>query len=147
MVKESLSKLGKEISYASIHWRGGEEDTTIKKEIIEQYLKETYDDIFNGFCNSFGKRIPIILHRIVCKERCQFLGGSDAVESMEYINSIFDELANENNNISVFDVTEAPHYHNDNETHGIFIEDNVHFTPKTNKWVAEKILKEYIKHN
>ena len=62
---------------------------------------------------------------------------------MHYINQVFDELAAENENISIFDVRKCPHYIPDVRGNGIFLEDVVHYTAETNRWVAEEIFNNY----
>ena len=65
------------------------------------------------------------------------------LDSMHYVNKVFDEICEENDNIKIFDVSNAPHYIPDVRGNGIFLEDVIHFTPETNRWVAKQILENY----
>ncbi len=142
LVKKSLSERGVDTESVLIHWRGGENDSTASHEDLEKNLKNIYTKLFNGFYASIGERVPTILHRIVCHDRCMDLDPSgEQLKKMHYINRTFDELAAENGNISVFDVRLAPQYKADIRGNGIFIDDVVHFTPEVNNWVAEQILR------
>jgi hypothetical protein len=65
------------------------------------------------------------------------------LKNMYYINEVFESLSAKRENISIFDIKNAPQYIPDTRGNGIFIEDAVHFTPEVNRWVAECILKKY----
>lgn len=62
---------------------------------------------------------------------------------MDMINQVFDALAAEDPQISVFDPRNAPHYIAEERQHGILMQDAVHFNAITNQWVAECILHAY----
>ncbi len=144
LVEESLTKVGKTDMDIKIHWRGGENDTTASEELLKSTLKDTYNTIFGGVYQSLGERADTVIHRLVCRDRCMDLDPTGAkAERMDYVNTVFEDLALENANISLFDVRNAPHYIPNMRGNGIFIEDVVHYTPETNKWVAEEILKNY----
>jgi len=139
LVKKSL---GEEAEIIGIHWRGGEEDTTVSKTVLENSLKDVYNELFDGFYNALGRKPDIILHRIVCPERCLDMDPTGkSLENMNYINEVFEQLSRENENIAVFDVRKCPMYIPDKRGNGIFIEDAVHFTPEVNGWVAQEIMK------
>lgn len=146
-IEESLKALGKtEICY-SLHWRGGEEDAVEQNEILSANLKNIYSEMFDGFCKAIGRKIPIVLHRIAAHERYTDLDPSGReLENMHLINGVFDELADQNENISVFDVTKSPQYIPGVRCNGIFLEDAVHFTPDVNRWVAGCVLEEFTKN-
>jgi hypothetical protein len=59
------------------------------------------------------------------------------------INELFERYAEENSNMSIFDPREAPHYDETRSDKGIFIQDRVHYSADTNKWVASEILENY----
>ena len=87
----------------------------------------------------------MVLHKIVCPDRCNDLDPSgEKLRRMEYINEVFMRLA-EKYGGEVFDATRAPQFLPDVRGNGIFIEDCVHYTPEVNAWVAEEILRNYIK--
>lgn len=127
-----------------IHWRGGEEETDVIVSHLEEVLRSIYDRMFDGFYKSLGRRVPIILHKMASETRCREMNvtGED-VEAMHFINKTFDELARDNENITTFDVKNAPHYNTNTRTNGIFLPDGGHYTPETNIWAARTILDEY----
>ena len=127
-----------------IHWRGGEEETDVRVAHLKEVLRGIYDRMFDGFYKSLGQKVPIVLHKMASETRCREMNvtGED-VEAMHFINKTFDELCRDNENITTFDVTKAPHYNTNTRTNGIFLPDGGHYTPKTNMWVAKNILVEY----
>lgn len=99
---------------------------------------------FDGFYNALGENVETILHKIVCHERCFVLDPSGKfLKRMNYINSIFEEITNESDNISIFDVCNAPYYTPNERGNGLFVEDVVHYTSQVNNWVAEQVLESY----
>lgn len=146
LVNKSLYMYGNNKEIIGIHWRGGENDTTVQFELLQTTLMDLYNKIFGGFCNALEKKVPVILHKLVCHERCIDLDPSGlSLENMHYINNIFSKLASENDNIKIFDVSKAPHFAPDIRGNGIFIGDVVHYTAQTNYWVSEQILNDYKK--
>lgn len=144
LIGKSLNEQGKTPEIMGVHWRGGENDTTASAELLNNSLKKTYYALFDGFCDALGKKVPIVLHKMVSYDRCLDLDPScESLEKLHYINGVFEQLSSENENISVFDVCDAPHYTSGIRGNGIFIEDAVHYTPQTNRWVAEQILNNY----
>lgn len=141
LLKKSLDG---EYDIMGIHWRGGEEETDVRLSHLKEVLRKIYDRMFDGFYSALGSRVPIVLHKMASETRCREMNvtGED-VESMHFINKTFDDLANDNENISIFDVTKAPHYNTTTHTNGIFLPDCGHYTPQTNMWVAKTIIDEY----
>ena len=145
LIKESFEELGKKPSFIGVHWIGGGEDTTVCVEELQPKLKGIYERLFEGFYDSLGEKIPIVLHYRVCKERaieCDPTG--EYLRSFYFINEVFTKLAEENENISLFDISRSPFYEPDTRQHGLFIEDVVHHTPKTNRWIAAQIIDGYV---
>lgn len=144
LLKDSFDNMGKTFDVIGLHWRGSENDAEANRDVLKSTLKDLHTELFKGFCESVGREVPIILHRIICKDRCLDLDPSGAsLENMHYINQVFEELEAENENISIFDVRKCPHYIPNERGNGVFIEDVVHYTPETNLWVAEEIFKNY----
>ena len=142
LIKDSLKKSGKEDIKTVIHWRGGENDTTVKKEELEGCLKGIYEEIFNGFYDALGEKTEIFLHKILCANCFDEVDPSgEQTRSMHFINSVFEELEKENDNISIFDASKAPMY-DDSRCNGIFELDAVHYTPEANLWVAKEIMED-----
>lgn len=144
LLKDSFDKMGKTFDVMGIHWRGSENDITASWELLKSTAKNIHNEMFKSFCESIGQDVPVILHRLVAHERCMVLDSSgESLKKMYYINQMFDELEAENENISIFDVRKCPHYIPDMRGNGVFIEDVVHYTPETNRWVAKEIFNNY----
>ena len=143
LLDDSFTKKGREYEIIGIHWRGGEEDVAAEAEYLSQNLESIYTRIFNEFDSILGNP-PIILHRLVCYDRMNEKDPTGKrLEKMNYINEVFDILQSRFENISVFDVRNAPQFVPDVRCNGLFIGDAVHFTPQVNMWVADWILKQY----
>lgn len=146
LLKKSFEKLGKSYEIIGIHWRGGEQDFTLGEAALAKAgLKEIYEKLFGIFYESLGQIPPVILHRLVCFDRALELDPTGAfLKNLHFINRVFDDLARENENVSVFDVRMAPQYVPDVPGNGIFIGDHVHFTSEVNMWVAGLVLEDFI---
>ncbi len=145
MVDESFKDMGKTYEIMGIHWRGGEQDMSQEDEYLKENLEKIYVEIFDGIRGELKCDAPIILHKLLCFDRaddCDPTGGHR--KGLHFINSIFEKLKAELEKTSIFDVSGCPHYVADERGNGIFKEDVVHFTPETNKWVAEQIMNSYI---
>ena len=127
-----------------IHWRGGENDFLVPKEKLETCLTEIYKTIFTRLWSALGDKPKTYLHRIVCDTDAYNFNPVDGLSliSMGYINNVFRVLAEEYENIEIFDSAKIPGYTLVTENRGIFVEDNVHFTADANKWVAKQIFEE-----
>ena len=138
LLDDSFQRIGEEYEIIGMHWRGGEQEMDVPYDKLECELKETYNELFGKFYDNLGIVPPVILHRIVCEKRAMEIDPSgNWLKNMSYINSVFEELVAENENISMFDVQNAPF-------DGIFLENDLHFKPETNQWVAKTILDKYI---
>ena len=127
-----------------IHWRGGENDYLVPKEKLETCLPEIYRTIFTRLWNALEDKPKTVLHRIVCDTRAFDFNPIDglSIKSMGYINNLFCTLAEEFENVEVFDSAKIPGFTLKEESRGIFIEDKVHFTAAANRWVAKTIFEE-----
>lgn len=144
LLESSFAAMGVDYEIIGLHWRGGEEDTGKRVEVLSEMLTPIYRRILDAFSRQLGDP-PIVLHRIAARDRMFDMDASgERYRSMAYINGVFDELAADYPNVSVFDVCRAPQYHPDVRGNGLFIGDAVHFTPEVNRWVAEEILREYV---
>ena len=144
LLERSFAAMGVDYEIIGLHWRGGEEDTGKRVEVLSEMLTPIYRRILDAFSRQLGDP-PIVLHRIAARDRMFDMDASgERYRSMAYINGVFDELAADYPNVSVFDVCRAPQYHPDVRGNGLFIGDAVHFTPEVNRWVAEEILREYV---
>lgn len=143
LVRNSFSKLNKDYEIIGLHWRGGENDVTATKEDLMQNLEKIYTNIFGEFNRILGEP-KTVLHRLVCPDRMNDMDPTGQhLENMNYINTVFEKLQKNHNNISVFDPRVAPQYIPGVRGNGLFIKDAVHFTPEVNMWIAENIMKNY----
>ena len=140
LLKDSIRARGAEPEIIGIHWRGGENDFYDGGAVYRPVLKQLYHRIFDRFYAALGEQVPTVLHRLVCFERTQ---NEQELSNLHFINRVFDELAAEYPNISIFDVRQAPQYIPDVPGNGLFKSDFVHFTTDVNQWVASQILQQY----
>ena len=58
--------------------------------------------------------MPITVHKHLCFDRCTQLFPEDMWQEkrtrLSYINQVYEELCEENENIEIFDASNAPHY-------------------------------------
>lgn len=144
LLDQSFAERGIDYEILGLHWRGGENDVSATAEHLHAHLEKVYCRIFDEFDRLLGKA-PTVLHRLVCPDRMTDTdptGGK--LERMHYINAVFDRLAAERENVSVFDARTAPQFLPDVRGNGLFIADAVHFTPEVNTFVAGEILKGYV---
>lgn len=142
LLDDSMKKLGKKYEVIGLHWRGGEEDVSVEKAELENVLKKIYEEMFDGFEKAIGRKVPVVLHYDNCMEAEKRLSRS-RIDRIDFINSVFDELAKKEC-FSTFDAKKAPFYDKTAPYYGLWINDWVHYTPRTNKWVASQILSDYI---
>lgn len=148
IMQKSFDALGVEPDFVGLHWRGGEQDWLCSQEYLENKIQELYEKMFGDFYCAIGQKVPVILHRFVAKDYCiEKDSTGQLLQNSCYINEVFEKMERNHSNISIFDVRKAPFYIEGVRGNGIFIEDVAHFTPDTNKWVAEEILKEYIERS
>ena len=142
LLGRSFEKMKKSYEIIGVHWRGGEQDYTLSgPELRNAGLKKIYERIFSAFYVSLGQTPPVILHRLVCVDSVNAADPSgERLENLNYVNGVFEELARENSNVSIFDVRNAPQFVPDVRGNGLFIEDLVHYRPEVNTWVASRIL-------
>lgn len=133
-----------EPEFVGIHWRGGEQETRVPIPELEGRLKRDYIRIFEGLRSAIGYEAPIILHRmpfekVMLKED----PTGEHLEAMNYINALFEELAIELPQTSVYDVRRVPFYDEYAWDCNIFRWDLIHYLGKTNDWVAKDILRDF----
>ena len=143
LVNESFDRMGKEYEVMGLHWRGGENDTTVPVPMLREVLEKIYIRIFDAFEKHIGA-YPLILHKIVCPDRTLDLDPTgEKLKSMYYIDEVFESLAAHYPDASIFDATRAPQFIKDVRGNGIFIGDCVQYKPEVNDWVAKQILLDY----
>ncbi len=145
LIDDSFKQMGKEYEIMNLYWRGGENDIETPVQELKDVLKRTYEEMFSGFYNALKRKIPITLNKLLSRKFVQMKDASgEWLKSLDYINSVFYELEKENKQVKVFDCSLAPFYDKDKSTDGLFIEDLVHYSPKTNWWVANEILNGFL---
>ena len=145
LLDNSFKAIGKEYEIMNLLWRGGENDELTPVENLKDRLKGIYEEIFSGFYKAIGYRVSLTLNKLLSREALmKVYPDGEPLKSLEYINEVFEELAKENDNISVFDIRKAPFYKENESGNGLFIDDLVHYTPETNRWNAEQIIKDFL---
>lgn len=143
LLEDSFRALGMDYEIIGLHWRGGENDTSTDRKELEAELLTIYERIFDGFDRVLDQP-PVVLHRLVCRERMTDQDPTGKkLENMDFVNSVFEKLAEKRENVRMFDVRQAPCYRPGIRCDGLFMKDAVHFTPEVNRWVAFHILDEY----
>ena len=147
LVKDSFKQMGKTYEVFGLHWRGGEQEDAMQTDVLRPVLKGIYDCLFEGFWSALGEKVPTVIHRLVCVDcwKKQDLKTGCSTECGAFINSVFDALAEQHENVEIFDIRSAPHFIPDVAGNGIFKEDFAHYTPESNRWVASEILRNYMK--
>ena len=149
LVSQSLTNLGITDAKFSLHWRGGENDTTAEADYLTQNLKNIYESLFSMFQTALGQKIPITVHKHLCFDRCTVMFDKSMWNTkrakLRYLNQVYEELCLENKNIEICDASNAPHYNPDIRGNGIFMEDLIHYNPETNFWAAQEILNSFEK--
>lgn len=142
LLETSFEEMNMDFEVIGFHWRGGENDATASKEMLEKNLFGIYQRMLEDFCPLL-QNPPVILHKLCCPDRMKELGG-EALSNMHFINEVFEGLSEKFDSLEIFDPTKAPQFVPHLRGNGIFIEDAVHFTPEVNSWVAECILKKFL---
>ena len=144
LFKKYMEENELEADYVGIHWRGGEQEFWQGIPQLEGRLKPLYIRLINGLREAVGAQTPFVFHRMPF---VQVTKNADPTgkcfHSMNYINGVFEELANEIPKTSIFDVRRCPFYDENAWDFGIFRWDLIHYLGKTNDWVASDILDEY----
>ena len=143
LLDDSFRSMDMEYEILGLHWRGGEEETCCEAEDLEGLLTGIYRRILPAFSRVLNDP-PILLHWIIAADRVMDLDPTGVkLQRMHTINRVFARMAEEMENVSIFDPRNAPQYTPDVRGTGVFIEDMVHFTPEVNRWVASEILNGY----
>jgi hypothetical protein len=141
MIDDSFKKMGKAYEIIGVHWRGGEEDAQANRSMLEKELSSIYKRMISE-CNRILNNPPIFLHKLYCKDWMAETDTSGTrYKNMLYINSVFKNMAEIFDNVSVFDVKNCPKYCDNVRGNGIFVDDVVHYTADVNLWVADCIIK------
>lgn len=134
LVKESLG----DCDFVGVHWRGGEQDISAIQEDPTIQLEPIYTTMIEGF-NKALNNPPMVLHKIVAKDRMALDETGVKLQIMADINEMFDDFTRKYEKISTFDVRTFPGYDPTVPGEGLFMADHVHFTVEANKWVAKEI--------
>lgn len=145
LLRDSFRDMGKTFEILGLHWRGGEEDTTVPMQTLETELEGLYRRMIREFREAAGVPMPVMLHRIICKDRALDMDPTGAsLQGMHVVNRTFERLCKACDQTRMFDVRKAPQYVENIRGNGVFLDiDCVHYTEAVNRWVAEQILEEY----
>lgn len=148
LLRKHLKECNLEAEFVGLHWRGGEQETRFEPVSLRAELKPEYKRFFAGLRRAIGSehKVPIVLHRLPFKDVMLKEDPSGThLQSMEYINQVFDELAKEQALTSTFEPKDCPFYDEYAWDKNIFRWDLIHYTGEMNDWVASKILDDFIK--
>ena len=140
LVKEDLGN----VEQAYVHWRGGEQDMAAVFEDPSIDLQSIYQRMVDDLNKTLGDP-NIVFHKIVAKDRMAEEPTGTKARIMESINAIFQKFADEDGKNTVFDPRNYPGFDPTIMGEGIFKEDNIHFKPEVNQWVAKEIFNAYTK--
>ncbi|MBQ7565670.1 MAG: hypothetical protein IJT18_00995 [Oscillospiraceae bacterium] len=121
------------------HWRGGEEEDAVPIERLGG-LKQIYDDLLDGFDNALGQKLPTVLHLIPLEIKKTF--SPEVYERNVWIDRVFETLAAERDNVTLFDNWAAPHRDPQLPCGGLVGADRVHYTEQTNRWAASEVMRQ-----
>lgn len=146
LLKKSFDADGIDYDIIGLHWRGGENDTSVVREDLDAHLNEIYSEMLSGY-NRILNFPKIYMHRIIAKDRMFDLDPSGKkYERMCKINAVFESLCEKFPNVEMFDASTSPLFLPDVCGNGVFISDHVHYTPELNMWAAECILNNFVKN-
>jgi hypothetical protein len=146
LLKKYFTERELEPECVGMHWRGGEQETRMSiAEMQERGIKKTYLRLFAGLREALGYETEIVLHKMPFREvMLKEDPTGEHLKNMEYINSVFEELVAEMDNAKMFDPEKAPFHDPNAWDRNIFRWDLIHYNQRTNTWVAEEILNDYI---
>lgn len=149
LLDDSFARLGKTWQIMSMHWIGGAEDVTEPVEKLNAQLDDIYMRMFQQMRETAGKRLPVVLHKLAAPDREMDMDPSgNGLKRMYFINGEFDYLSRVCEDVTVFDITTAPHYIPNVRGNGLYLDvDVVHHTEQTNRWIAQWILEDYLRTN
>ena len=121
-----------------VHWRGGEQDMAAVFEDPSIDLQPIYSQMVGDLKKSLGDP-RIVFHKIVAKDRMAEEPTGTKARIMADINAFFEGFAEADKHITTFDPRGYPGFDPNVMGEGIFKEDNIHFKPEVNRWVAKQI--------
>ncbi len=144
LLKQDFDARGIEPDFVGIHWRGGEQEDGIEAKDLKPCLYPIYCRLFEDMFAALGRRVPVVLHRLVHDDWCAAQETpARYYESVAYINEVFERLIATYPDFSMFDARKAPFYIPKGEQNGLFHEDLIHYTTRSNQWTAKQILAQY----
>ena len=138
LVKESLG----DFDAVQVHWRGGEQDMAAVFEDPAIDLQSPYQRMVDDL-NKTLDYPTIVFHKIVAKDRMAEEPTGTKTRIMADINAIFENFAKKEN-VTTFDPRNYPGFDPNVMGEGIFKDDNIHFKPEVNRWVAKQIFDDYL---
>lgn len=122
----NLMAMGKKPEVIGLHFNQWETECHTGRKALDN-AKENYENLFWGFFTALGsgkdgKNIPLRLYRPLCE-------NFEPIR-IEKIAKLFDSFADTLSDCKVIDLTKTHLWNNTPITHGIFLEDGMHYTPK-----------------
>jgi len=123
-----------------LHWLGGEEETGVPPEKLDT-LPGIYRRLFRGWREAAGCPVPVYLYLIRSAERSAAVGEDP--RCIEIINSTFRSLSREDPLVFTVDPRDCPSFDpTEPLVNGIYSPDGNHLSGETQRWFAERILRE-----
>ena len=148
-LEESFRNLGKTYEIMGMHWLGGAEEMTVPIEVLSQVLDELYQRMFRDMREAAGREFPIVLYKLEYPDRAMDLDKTgNFLKQMYFINATFEFLSRSCDGVSVFDNRQIPFYDPHVRGNGLYQDvDVVHHTERTNRWIANWILEDFVVGN
>jgi len=140
LLPKSFDNLGIEYEILGLHWRGGEEEINVPIEELDGCLMNIYQEMFTNFWDALECKPETVLHQLVLEERAKLEPTGNVQKSMDYVNTVFQRLSREYNNVNIFDTRSYPLYNCEVKGYGLFKEDLTHYTREVNEWLANNII-------
>ena len=129
----NLMSAGKKPQVIGLHWNQWETECFTGSKALND-AKENYENLFWGLFTALGsdktgKGIPFYLYRA--------LSENYEASRVDRMNAILDGFADTLADCRILDLSKTELYDNTPKTHGIFMDDGVHYTPKAHRKFAE----------
>ncbi len=111
------------------HWIGSEQDAT-KGVCFRDDFRDRYDDFFDGMTGLAPIDPPVYLYKLYAS---RVLDG----EEMASVNSEFERQCERHKNFQIVDLADSPLLDESREDSGIFANDKIHYSARTQQWFAD----------
>jgi len=130
----NLLASGKHPRVIGLHWNQWETEASTGSRALNM-MEENFKNLFWGFftalgSNASGKGVPLYLYRA--------LTGNYPEDRLARVNTVLDGFTASLADCRVLDLRESALYDDTPKTHGIFMDDGIHYTPAAHRWFAER---------